>query len=343
MLTAEQIVSAAKRCGFDKCGIIPVEKMAGYETRLDKRMERFPETRSHYEDLRGYAHPQEQFPWAKSVIICSYWYGKYKIPEGLQGHIAKYYLTDGRRDVHSPGYQTSVDFEKYLVEAGIKVKTERKFGLTSLRWAAREAGIGLLRKNNFFYTERGSWQYLEAFLIDQPLEYIEKCTLRPYPDHCTLCQRACPTKALAEPYMMNRNACVSCLTTWDGWDMAHEPRRREIGQWIFGCDACQDVCPFNHNSWHEDEEFPGLEELSRHLSLTEILDADYDYIDNVIRPKFWYIPKNKTWRYKVNVINAMVNEYHPEYLPSLRRACHDEKQEVREMAEWALEQLKLDK
>ena len=50
--------------------------------------------------------------------------------------------------------------------------TDRDFGITALRWAGMKAGIGIIRKNNFFYTEKGSYQYLEAFLIDEPLQYI---------------------------------------------------------------------------------------------------------------------------------------------------------------------------
>lgn len=52
--------------------------------------------------------------------------------------------------------------------------------------------------------------------------------------------KACPTGSLEMPYMMCRNTCVSCLTTWDGWDLRKEPLRDKFGKWIYGCDACQD-------------------------------------------------------------------------------------------------------
>lgn len=102
----------------------------------------------------------------------SFWYGKYYIPNNLQNYVAKYYLTDGRRNPNSEGYQTSTRFEKYLMDCGFQTATDRDFGITALRWAGMKAGIGIIRKNNFFYTEKGSYQYLEAFLIDQPLQYI---------------------------------------------------------------------------------------------------------------------------------------------------------------------------
>ncbi len=80
--------------------------------------------------------------------------------------------------------------------------------------------------------------------------------------------------------------------------------------------------------------------MSENLSLTQIVEADYDYIKNVVQPKFWYIPKDKYWRFKTNALNVMLNEYKVECLDSLKSACHDEEKEVRKMAKWVLLQLK---
>lgn len=169
-VTAFDIVDKAIELGFDKCGIIPVEMMSGYEMRLEERMEHFPQTQDKYAPFRSFVHLQNHYPWAKAIVIVSFWYGKYRIPNNVQDHVAKYYLTDGRRDPNSQGYQASTAFEKYLTDSGFQVATDRDFGITALRWAGMQAGIGIIRKNNFFYTERGSYQYLEAFLIDQPLQ-----------------------------------------------------------------------------------------------------------------------------------------------------------------------------
>ena len=213
-------------------------------------------------------------------------------------------------------------------------------GRCSLRWAAMKAGIGIIRKNNFFYTERGSWNHLEAFLIGEPLEYIETCAVRPCPDGCSLCVKACPTGALCAPYTMNPAACVSALTTWSGWDLTTEPLRAKMGRWAYGCDVCQDVCPFNRGAWSGGKEFPGLPELAKHLPLTEIVEADYDTLKNIVQPAFWYIPADKVWRYKTNALNVMLNDYSPEYLPAIKKACSDEAEQVRKMAAWVLTELK---
>lgn len=192
----------------------------------------------------------------------------------------------------------------------------------------------------FFYTEKGSYQYLEAFLIDQPLQYIVKNEIRPCADKCNLCMKACPTGSLEAPYMMCRNTCVSCLTTWDGWNLMEEPLRNKFGKWIYGCDDCQDVCPYNRNAWKDTEEFPELEEWSSHFTYAEIVLSDYNWLRTAIQPKLWYIPKGKEWRYKTNALNAMLNNYDPEYLPVIKKACFDEYAEVRDMAKWVLDVIK---
>ena len=138
---------------------------------------------------------------------------------------------------------------------------------------------------------------------------------------------------------MNRNTCVSCLTTWDAWDMRTEPRRGEIGPWIFGCDVCQDACPHNTNAWKDTEKFPGLEAWAGQSTLEEIVLADYDWLRSAVQPKLWYIPKGKEWRYKTNALNAMQNSGDLRYLPVIRKACGDESPEVREMAQWVLDEI----
>lgn len=146
-MNALDIVNKAIELGYDKCGIIPVEMMYGYEEKLEERIEHFPQTKEKYEAFKSFAHLKDSYHWAESVVICSFWYGKYCIPNELQGRIAKYYLTDGRRNTKSQGYKTSVAFEKYLKDCGFQLATDRDFGITALRWAAMQAGIGIIRKN----------------------------------------------------------------------------------------------------------------------------------------------------------------------------------------------------
>ena len=81
-----------------------------------------------------------------------------------------------------------------------------------------------------------------------------------------------------------------------------EPLRAKMGRWAYGCDVCQDVCPFNRGAWNGSEEFPGLAELTKYLPLTEIVEADYDLLKDIVQPALWYIPADKAWRYKTNAL-----------------------------------------
>lgn len=330
-----EIKNKAIELGYENCGIIPIHAMKEYADKLTERINKFPEVKPNTEEFYSFANLEENYPWAKSIIVCTRRYGKYKIPKHLEGLIAKYYLVDSRIDENCKEHQESILFEKYLNELGLKNKTDRKFGVTALRWAALKAGLGIVRKNNFFYTESGSWVHIEAWIIDKELLLtVDNSNIKKCPSNCNICITSCPTKSLEEPYMMNRNTCISCLTTWEGWDLTNEEHSSEIGKWIFGCDICQDVCPFNKNKWTEEEEFPGLEELSNLISLEKIIEMDYEKLRNIISTKFWYIAKEDVWRWKTNALNAMLNTYNQNYDKYIDIACKDENKNVRKMASW---------
>ncbi len=334
-----RIQQEALRLGYDRCGIIRIGEMDGYADTVKAQMERFPESASSYQGLLRFAEPARIWPAAKSIVVCTRRYGKYRIPELLKGRVAKYYLVDSRHDEKSQEYAARERFGAFLDGLGLKTMTQADFGITALRWAGMKAGIGIVRKNNFFCTSHGSWVYLEAWLIDRELELKSECTLKPCPENCRLCRDACPTGSLCAPYVMNRSSCVSCITTWTGRDLAREPLRSKLGAWIYGCDACQDVCPFNRGQWTEEEEFPGLAELAETLTPEQILAMDYDYLREVMQPKFWYLPKEDVWKWKVNVLNAILNSGDLGRRPAVAAALRDVQPEVREMAEFVLRKL----
>jgi epoxyqueuosine reductase len=333
---AEEIVSKALELGYLKCGIVKVGQMKGYAKKLDQRIELFPEVEQIYRRFYSFSNPGKEYPWVKSIVVCARWYGRYRLPEGLKGKVAKYYQVDSRRDTNSQEHRDSTAFEGYLQEQGLRTATYRDFGITALRWAAMKAGIGVVRKNNFFYTERGSWVFLEAYLIDVELEHISHSSAKACPPSCSLCMMNCPTGSLSAPYIMNHLSCVSCLTTFQGEDWTTDKFQSQTGDWIFGCEACQDVCPFNHKAWVEEETYPGLDELGESISLEKLIEMDYECLKDTIQPKFWYIPKEKVWKWKTNALNAMLNNYQPRYLPYIEKARSDQDEHVRRMAQWVI-------
>jgi epoxyqueuosine reductase len=333
MTTANKIRDKALELGYEECGIINVTEVNDYAAKLEERIKKFPETKDLLTGLNRFINLNQTYPWAKSIVVCVRRYGKYYIPKHLHGVIAKYYLVDGRVDENSPEYKASIDFENFIHSLQLQTVCERKFGITALRWAALKAGLGTIRNNNFFYTEKsGSWVFLEAWLVDKPMELKHKYTPHKCPKNCNKCIKTCPTNSLSEQFAMNRSSCVSYLTTFDNYDASNEQFNAKKGNWIFGCDACQDCCPYNNGKWTEEEEFPGLEELSQSITPEKIIAMDYKYLQDVMAKKFFYIPKEKVYKWKINALNAMSNNYNETYLPSNNKACNDENAAVSDMA-----------
>jgi epoxyqueuosine reductase len=329
---AEKIVGQALSLGFERCGIISLDAMKGFAERASERASRFPESEQSLKFLGAFMAPEEKFRWGRSVVVCSWRIGVYHIPKHLDGLIGKYYLFDGRRDERSDEYRASRRLARYMAdELGLRVASSADGWVAPYRWAAHLTGLGIIRKNNFLYGEHGSYYCLSAFLIDDDLEYICNSNIEPCPENCHLCVECCPTKSLDAPFAMNMTTCVSQLTTSSS-DEAFQKYREEIGGWIYGCDVCQDVCPFNKGQLSGEAEFPCLYELSGHISLEKIVTMDYSFLRDVMAVKFWYIERDDVWKWKRNALYAMMNNYDESYRRAIDAACEDEDPRVREIA-----------
>ncbi|MDR1608259.1 MAG: epoxyqueuosine reductase [Deltaproteobacteria bacterium] len=337
---AESIKDKALELGYEACGLTPVGELDDYGAELDERLARIPSDglkkwdQMMFDYLSRFQRLKVDYPWAQSVLIVASSYGKYRIPPNLLGRVASGFCVDSRIDPQSPGHKTSLAFELFLLELGLKAVTERKYGLVPLRWAAKKAGLGLGRRNNFFYLSSGSYVRLEAWVLDKPLELLADSSLKPCPKDCQLCQKACPTLALTEPYLTRPGSCLTFINASSPVNWINHPFSAAAGAWIYGCEVCQNACPFNRGQWKEELEFPGLEELSLFLDLTTIVELDYSVIEQKLGPKFWYIAPDRDWQWKVNALNAMKNQWEPEYRPFLRAAMNDARAQVRDMATW---------
>jgi epoxyqueuosine reductase len=338
--TAEKIARRAAELGFERCGIIGVGAMRGFAAKLEDRISRFPESAPRLKFLSGFIEPDEKFRWGKSVVVCSWRNGIYRVPEHLEGRIGKAYLSDGRRDAASDEYNARRKLADYMSDGlGLRVASESGGWIAPYRWAAQLTGLGIVRRNNFFYGEHGSYYSLSAYLIDGELERVYGPDFTPCPEGCDRCVRNCPTASLDAPYSMNMTTCVSYLTTLSKDDEAFKKHRSEIGGWIYGCDACQDACPFNRGQMSGEADFPGLAELSRGISLEKILAMDYALLRGAMTAKFWYIGPDDVWKWKRNALSAMLNDYRDSYAASIEAACLDEDERVREMAGLALAEI----
>lgn len=285
---SEKIYKKALSYGYDDCGIIPVDALASYALYLKERIEKIPQSMEFYRDMERYTQIHEIYPWAKSIVICSIWLGKYRYPESLQGKYGKAFMLSPNTVPDSNEYQNKLQFEQWMTETGIHYhggpNSAPGYGF-SLREAAVAAGIGIIRKNNFFYGPKGSYYELEGYLIDQECEYLHKNDIRPCPDTCKLCRRSCRTCALSDAYTMDPTLCISFLTTFAQGILPEGTQPEQLAEWICGCDDCQDVCPFNRHDWSAGQNFFGLKEIESLLAPENLAAASDVTIRQYVIPK----------------------------------------------------------
>jgi epoxyqueuosine reductase len=248
MLTlTDKIKARAIELGFDKVGIaraVVLEEEGkllrewlsrGYQGMMEW-MDRNVEKRI---DIRSVQ------PGAKSVVVVAlnYYIDACHSDEPNHGKISRYAWGDDYHDVMIPRLEVLLEFIQCEVP-GAKGKVYVDTGpVIEKAWAVR-AGVGWEGKHtNVISRDFGSWIFLGELILDIGLEYDE-----PSADHCGTCTRcidACPTQAITEPYVLNSNLCISYLTIEHKGEIP-ESISPQFENWIYGCDICQDVCPWNH-------------------------------------------------------------------------------------------------
>jgi epoxyqueuosine reductase len=257
----------------------------------------------------------------------------------MEGHIGRHYIFDARANAGSLESKRNAAMEQFLPGIGLKTESNRDYGIVGLRWAAMKAGLGIIRRNNFFYTESGSWVSIEAWLADRTMRLIESSDLPPCPEGCSNCVKACPTASLSSAYTMNPTSCVSYLTTFGSHNFTANPLGKRCGAWIYGCDACQDACSFNRGKWADDDEFPGVRDISPHLVPEKIMEMDDEFYRINIQPKFFYILPDELWKWKINALNFMRNNYRDDYGRYISEARNDESEQIQNIAEMICSEL----
>jgi epoxyqueuosine reductase len=200
---------------------------------------------------------------------------------------------------------------------------------------AAAAGIGAWGKNTCLLEPMlGSWFFLGEIVLD--VELASDAPLTDMCGTCTACLDACPTGALPEPYKLDATRCISYLTI-EVKGAIPEELRPGVGRHAFGCDICQDVCPWNRRRRHFGSQpfapRPGLAAPA----LTELAALD----DEAFRARFRRSPIKRSKRRGLlrNVAVAMGNSGHAGFRPALERLARDEDPLIREHAQWALGRL----
>jgi epoxyqueuosine reductase len=253
---SERIKAHALNLGFHKVGIARVEPLtdagaklfqwlkAGYHGQM-AWMERWAEKR---------VDPQQILPNAKSMVVVAlnYFTPHEHASEPKNGKISRYAWGDDYHDVIKEKLYKLVELielEKPETAAKICVDTAPVMDKV---WAAR-AGLGWIGKSsNLITTDYGSWVFIGEVLLDIELEYDADAVA----DHCgscTACIDACPTGAIVEPYVVDARKCISYATIELRDDELPAELEGKMKGWLYGCDICQDVCPWNRFEKATDE------------------------------------------------------------------------------------------
>ena len=331
MLYSADIKRFALDLGFLDCGIIPANVFGEYNQALDERINKFPQSRSLYERLYRNARQSDA---AKSVIVCTTGFGDYLSYESLKHRVGRFYLFDGRIN-YSNEYRSRLEFETFLKTLGLGILNDS----VPARLAAAKAGIGKFGRNNFLYDPvHGSNVMVYTWVVDEQLEYDDIASDYYLPicnDGCNKCIDSCPTKALSGSFEMDMGKCIArIVTTPTEEELPKGVTLEQLGTWIYGCDACQEVCPANIVKFDEMREFPLLEAHLKFLSLEEILDMNEDVYSHVVNPRFWYAGEEALWLWKCNALRSMVNSGDPKYHSLIEQYCEHDDERIRAIALW---------
>jgi epoxyqueuosine reductase len=333
-LTAELKAQAA-RVGFSQAGVCPAVSPAGI-ARFDEWLAAGYAGQMHYlPDRRAaYEHPRHVLDGVRSMLVLAFDYRTVEPQPSQpgQGRVARYAWGNDYHDLIRSRLQTLSDY------CLAKEPTARVRGVIDTaplmeRDFAQLAGLGWIGKNTLLLNKQaGSFFLLAVLLTDLELEIDQPHTA----DHCGTCQAcldACPTQAFVEPFVLDARRCISYLTIESRESMPGE-LRNQVGDWLFGCDICQDVCPWNRHApvVHE----PVLQPLAGQtsLELAELFELD----DAAFRQRFRHTP---LWRPKRRGIlrNAAIvlgNRPTPGAIEALIRGLNDDEPLVRGACAWAL-------
>jgi len=338
------IKDQARRLGFPLAGVTtpePPPHISTFESWLDAGHH----GKMHYlADERARARrgdPQLILPECKSILVLAAPYADPKSAEVSDesvptGRVASYAWGDDYHNVFIPKLQNLIAFIEQQVGHPVPNRYYTDTGPVLERDLAQRAGLGWIGKNTCLINpKRGSYFLLAQILLALELEPDPPYTT----DHCGTCTRcieACPTKCILPDRTIDARHCISYLTI-ELKDDIPEELRHLLGNWVFGCDVCQMVCPWNRFATQEvDASFAPRHDVPRPNLIREL-----ELIPEAFNRKFKDSPVKRTKRrgYLRNVSVALGNSQNPKAMPALENASNDSEPMIRNHAKWAMEKI----
>jgi epoxyqueuosine reductase len=282
-VNAAELEAAAAELGLDAIGAARAEPYTDTEQHIRERRERglFADMRFTMARPEESCHPETLLPGARTVVSAAlcYWLPEPERPAG-HGRLPRYTWFDAyavlREKLDELGRRIGGNY-RVLVDANQHVDRE----------AAARSGVGFYGKNTLLITRRhGSWVVLGTLISDQELEPTPP--LDANCGECRLCIDACPTNALDKPGVLDATRCLSYWT--QSAAPAPEEYRSHFGAHVYGCDICQDVCPWNRGVEKRRADEPLPSGAEPHVSLADWLNADPDELRG--RYARLYVPRN---------------------------------------------------
>jgi epoxyqueuosine reductase len=288
----------ARDLGFDLVGAAPAVTPPEIE-RLEQWLTEGMAAEMQYftQRLDAYRDPSRILPGAKSILMLGM---NYRTEDPVaaspgQGKVSRCAWGTDYHDIIRRKLRELAEFHRELVTY-CQVRGVVDTAPLLERGFAQRAGLGWIGKNNMLINERyGSWIFLAALLTSEELQYDGPARAS-LCGNCRSCLDACPTGALEAPYHLDARKCISYLTIESGGEIPQE-LRAACGDRLFGCDACQEACPWNSDTEISNEKSfrprPGMNPVD----LTELFSMDEEYFRQRFRDTpLWRINRNGLFR-----------------------------------------------
>ena len=329
-VTTAELEGIAGELGIDVVGAAPAEAYEGTERHIAERRQRglFADMRFTMARPEVSCHPETLLEGARTVVSAAlcYWSDGGEVPLG-HGRLPRYTWYDAyaelREKLDELGRRLGGAY-RVLVDANQHVDRE----------GAARSGVGFYGKNTMLITRRfGSWVVLGTLVTDVELEPTPPLDLDC--GSCTLCIEACPTGALDEPGVLDANRCLSYWTQSGG--PIPDSYRSELRDQVYGCDICQDVCPWNRGVEKRLAGAAPPAGSEPHVSLVDWLEASDEELAE--RYDRLFVPRNDPRYLRRNALVALGNSGTEEETPLLERYAESADELLREHAAWALRRL----